>query len=132
MIITEYKKFENRGIVSFDFDGVLHLSTIPGTLHPINFDEYKTWIPNYEMIKLLKEERKNHKVIITTARDNWNKPEVEQFLKLHNIIVDDIILTNNQPKRQYLLINKVIRHYDDNPKLQKELEGTGIEFILVK
>jgi hypothetical protein len=132
MIIKEYKSFIDREVVSFDFDGVLHSSMIPGTLHPINFTDVGSWSPKYDMIELLRKEKKNHKIIITTARDSWNKGHIEKFLKLHNIEVDDIILTNNQPKRDYLVANKVIRHYDDNAKLEKELEGTGIEFILIK
>ena len=132
MIIKEYKNFLNRGVVSFDFDGVLHSSMIPGTLHPVNYTDVGSWAPKHDMIELLNKEKKNHKVIITTARDTWNKPHIKKFLELHNISVDDIILTNNQPKRDYLVANNVIRHYDDNAKLEQELEGTGIEFILIK
>ena len=132
MIIKEYKNFLKRGVVSFDFDGVLHSSMIPGTLHPINYTDVGSWTPKYDMIELLNQEKKNHKIIITTARDTWNKPHIQKFLELHNISVDDIILTNNQPKRDYLVANNVIRHYDDNAKLEQELEGTGIEFILIK
>lgn len=131
-MIKEYKKFIDREVVSFDFDGVLHSSMIPGTLHPINYTDIESWVQKYDMIKLLNKERKNHKVIITTARDSWNKQHIQQFLKLHNIEVDDIILTNNQPKKDYLVANKVIRHYDDNDKLEQELQGTGIKFILIK
>jgi hypothetical protein len=130
MIITEYKKF--RGTVSFDFDGVLHTSMVPGTLHPINFSEPNSWVPNLKLHDLLRQEKKLHKVIITTARDTWNKPKIEKFLKKWNLPVDEIITTDNKPKKPYLIANNVIRHYDDNLNLIQELKGTGIEFILVK
>ena len=130
MIITEYKKF--RGTVSFDFDGVLHTSMVPGTLHPINFFEPNSWIPNLKLHDLLRQEKKLHKVIITTARDTWNKLEIEEFLKKWNLPVDEIITTDNKPKKPYLIANNVIRHYDDNLNLIQELKGTGIEFILVE
>ena len=56
MIIKEYKKF--RGVVSFDFDGVLHTSMIPGTLHPINFILPDTWKPNLKLHDILRKEKK--------------------------------------------------------------------------
>jgi phosphoglycolate phosphatase-like HAD superfamily hydrolase len=129
MIITEYKKF--RGVVSFDFDGVLHTSMIPGTLHPINFRLSKTWKPNLKLHDILRNEQKTHKVIIVTARDTWNKPQIKEFLDMWNLHVDDIVTTDNRPKLDYLINNNVIRHYDDNPKMITELKDSGIEFILV-
>jgi uncharacterized HAD superfamily protein len=129
MIITEYKKF--RGVVSFDFDGVLHTSMIPGTLHPLNFRLPKTCKPNLKLHDILRNEQKTHKVIIVTARDTWNKPEIKEFLDMWNLHVDEIITTDNRPKLDYLINNNVIRHYDDNTKMITELKDSGIEFILV-
>lgn len=129
MIITEYKKF--RGVVSFDFDGVLHTSMIPGTLHPIGFKNPDDWIPNLKLHDILRKEQKTNKVIIVTARDTWNKPQIEQFLKKWNLNVDEIITTDNRPKKYFLLRNNVVKHYDDNPELKRQLEGTGIELAFV-
>ena len=103
MIIKEYKKF--IGVVSFDFDGVLHTSMIPGTLHPLNFHLPNTWKPNLKLHDILRQEQKTHKVIIVTARDTWNKPEIKEFLDMWNLPVDEIITTDNRPKLDYL-INK--------------------------
>ena len=130
MIIKEYKKFK-EAVVSFDFDGVLHTSMIPGTLHPINFILPDTWKPNLKLHDILKKEQKTHKVIIVTARPHWNKLEIQDFLKKWNLKVDDIITTNNMPKKPYLMKNNVIKHYDDNPKMITELKDSGIEFIVV-
>ena len=129
MIITEYKKF--RGVVSFDFDGVLHTSMISGTLHPINFLDTDSWKPNLKLHDIFRKEQRTHKIIVVTARDTWNKPQIEAFLRLWNLYPDEIITTDSTSKKPYLMKNNVIRHYDDNPKLQTELAGTGIEFMLV-
>lgn len=45
--------------------------------------------------------------------------------------VDDIILTDNYPKKNFLIENKVIRHYDDNINLKYQLWDTDIEFVYV-
>lgn len=129
MIIKEYREF--RGVISFDFDGVLHTSMIPGTLHPINFFDPDSWEPNFKLHDLLRKEADSHKVIIVTARDTWNKRQIEAFLNKWNLPVDEIITTDNKPKKSFLINNDVIRHYDDNPRLRTELAGTGIEFMLV-
>jgi hypothetical protein len=132
--LINYKKFNenNKPVVSFDFDGVLHLSMIPNTLHPINFTEPDTWEPNYLMHDILRKEQKNNRIIIVTARDTWNKPEIEYFIKKYNLSIDEIITTNEMPKKSFLLNHNAIKHYDDNINLLNELKRTGIEFILVK
>jgi hypothetical protein len=132
--LINYKKFNesNKPVVSFDFDGVLHTSMIPNTLHPINFTEPDTWEPNYLMHDILRKEQKNNRIIIVTARDTWNKPEIEYFIKKYNLSVDEIVTTDEMPKKSFLLNRNAIKHYDDNLDLLNDLKGTGIEFILVK
>ena len=132
--LINYKKFnENtKPVVSFDFDGVLHTSMVSGTLHPINFTEPDTWEPNYLMHDILRKEQENNRIIIVTARNTWNKPEIEYFLKKYNLFVDEIITTDEMPKKSFLLSRNAIKHYDDNTDLPKELKGTGIEFILIE
>jgi hydroxymethylpyrimidine/phosphomethylpyrimidine kinase len=105
---------------------------IPGTLYPKNFHLPNTWAPNLKLHDILRNEQKTHKVIIVTARDTWNKPEIKEFLDMWNLPVDEIITTDNQPKLSYLIENNAIRHYDDNPKMIAELKDSGIEFILVE
>jgi hypothetical protein len=131
--LINYKKFNesNKPVVSFDFDGVLHTSMVPGTLHPINFTEPDTWEPNHLMHDILRQEQNNNTIIIVTARDTWNKPEIEYFLRKYNLSVDEIITTDELPKKSFLLSHNAIKHYDDNINLLNELKGTGIEFVLV-
>lgn len=132
--LINYKKFnENtKPVVSFDFDGVLHTSMVSGTLHPINFTEPDTWEPNYLMHDILRREQKNNRIIIVTARDTWNKPEIKYFLEKYNLPVDEVITTDEMPKKSFLLEHNAIKHYDDNINLLNELKGTGIEFILIQ
>ena len=99
--------------VSFDFDGVLHSSVIG--LNPINWDKPKTWKPRLDMFEKLRKEAETHKVVIVSARDQWMKPYIEEFISMHNLPVSEIFCTDDEPKKEILKSVKAIRHYDDNP-----------------
>jgi len=142
-MITEYNKYINRSCVSFDFDGVLHLSTVGDTIHPKNYTEWKTWIPSTKIHRILRSEHKaGNKIVVISARCPWacdGKDEVvldtyeilNDFFKKYHLPVDDIILTCDHPKIEHLIRLKCIRHYDDNYKMEYELEDTNIEFVYV-
>lgn len=66
----------------------------------------------------------------TTARDNWNRPELETFVKMYNLPFTKIYFTNNQSKLSILKKLNVIRHYDDRD-ISDELKNSGIQFMLV-
>ncbi len=114
-------------IVSFDFDGCLHRSVIHG--HPIGRENYNKWIPFTEIIAKVFEELRHHEVVIVTARDTYETPYIEKFLKHHKIPITKIFCTDNDGKLETLQRLKAIRHYDDSLRVKKELEGSGIEFI---
>lgn len=114
-------------IVSFDFDGCLHRSVVHG--HPIGRENYRKWIPFNEIIRKVYEELKHHEVVIVTARDSYEIPYIQAFLKHHKIPIKKIFCTDNGPKLETLQMLKSIRHYDDSLRVKKELEGSGIEFI---
>ena len=114
-------------IVSFDFDGCLHRSVVHG--HPIGRENYRKWIPFSEIIQKVYEELRHHEVVIVTARDSYEIPYIQGFLKHHKIPITKIFCTDNEPKLETLKMLKVIRHYDDSLRVKKELEGSNIEFI---
>ena len=58
-------------IISYDFDGTLHSSVHPGTIHPIQFDDHDEWIPNEDMFKRMREDAKIAKIVIVTARHSY-------------------------------------------------------------
>jgi hypothetical protein len=136
-------KFSEREVVSFDFDGVLHLSMIPGTIEPLDNKNFDSWIPSKHIHKvLLEEHKKGNKIIIVSSRaelffdfgknKTYNTREcIQKFIKIYNLPVEDIILTNNYPKKVFLMHNKVIRHYDDNVNLKYDLWNMDIEFVYV-
>lgn len=136
--MTFLKTFEkyNKSIVSFDLDGVLHLSMIENTIHPSDYWDFDNLIPNYKLMEEVKKEyNKGNKIIIVTARtdyDNIIKTGIEKFIKRYDLPISDIILTNNRPKIQYLKNIGVIKHYDDNIHMINDFCNTGIDFILVK
>lgn len=135
MIIKEYNKFVERKVVSFDFDGVLHISTHPGTIDPVELFDWWKWEPNKPLHKILRQEHKaGNKIIIVTARNDWMKwmqDAIWTFCKKYNLPVDELVFTENLPKRRFLINKNVIRHYDDNFDMRYELDGTDIEFVYV-
>lgn len=132
MSIKKFENFEERDIVSFDFDGVIHRSVIPGTIHPINFDQPDTWEPFEMMHQAIRKEHSNgNKVILITARDSWNYKEIESYIKKYNLPIEEFIYTDNDPKLSFIVASLSIRHYDDSPLLKHGLKKHGIEFYLV-
>jgi len=128
--LLEFSRFSS--VVSFDFDGVLHLSMDDGTFNPKNFDDVKSWTPNRAVFARMRKESRTNRVVICTKRDEWNMQEIEEFVKMHKLPVQEIVCTNNMPKLPYLKKLMAVRHYDDNPNMAQELAGSGIEFILVQ
>jgi len=128
--IKNYKIFEDETpIVSYDFDGTLHLS-VTG-IHPINFDKPQTWAPFLEMHKQMREDAKNNKIVIVTARDQWMKPYVQEFVKMHNLPVSEIYCTDNEKKTPVLKSIKAWKHYDDNIKIKNDVVNAGMVFVHV-
>ena len=130
--LARYESYDDRDVVSFDFDGVCHTSVIPGTTSPINFDQPDTWEP-FEMMHaaIKKEHNMGNKVIIITARDNYMKPYIETFIKKYDLPIEYIECTDDQPKLPYIVAANSIRHYDDSPVLKKGLKKHDIEFYHV-
>lgn len=134
-IETKIHKFENydpRDVVSFDFDGCLHTSIVPGTTHPINFNQPDSWEP-FELMHaaVKKEHAAGNKVIVITARDEEDKPFLWQFIKKYELPIEEIICTNDNPKLADIVVSGAFRHYDDAKVLGRGLSKHGIEFYLV-
>lgn len=71
-MINKYSIFENRDCISYDFDGVLHLSMIPNTTHPSNWLDWNIWIPSLKMHEKLKQDHKeNNKIVVISARNKY-------------------------------------------------------------
>lgn len=130
--LARFESYDPRDVVSFDFDGILHRSVIPGTTHPINFDQPDTWEP-FEMMHaaVRKEHNMGNKVIVITARDEYMKPLLWAYIKKYDLPIEEIECTNDEPKLQYIVSSNSIRHYDDAAILKKGLKKHGIEFYYV-
>jgi hypothetical protein len=159
-MITKINKFDERKVISYDFDGVLHTDTYHNSIDPIDQMTKKDWTPSTQIHKnLIKEHNEGNKIIVVSSRGNYvydfykngelleSKPKkytnvriieydikefMEEFFYKYNLPIEDIILTNNLPKKKILIKNKVVRHYDDNTELITDLEKTNIEFVYVK
>jgi len=130
MRILSFKLFENeRPVISYDFDGCLHTSVIG--YDPINFTEPATWEPFTEMHDQLRKDAKDHKIVIVTARPPITNEYVWEFIKMHNLPVEEVYATDNMPKLPVLKEIGAIKHYDDHKNLGNLLTGSGIDFVLV-
>lgn len=118
-------------VVSFDFDGVLHSDMWPGTCDPINF-----WTadlePRHEWIEVMRQEAEDYPIVIVTARAPSMEDVIWQFVEEHDLPVERVFCTDNQPKSAILLAIGAIRHYDDAPSVWADLERAGIEVIRVE
>jgi len=130
--LARFESYDERDVVSFDFDGVLHRSIIPGTTHPINYDQPDTWEP-IEIVHhaVKKEHAAGNKIIVITARDEYMKPALWEFIKKYNLPIEEIECTNDDPKLNYIVSANSIRHYDDAEVLRKGLLKHGIQFYYV-
>lgn len=123
---------QERPIVSFDFDGVLHSSLIPGTTHPESFWDSDSWKPRLDMHQKLREEAADNDVVVVSARDSGMEDAMWEFIQKHNLPVKAIYVTNDRPKWSTLQKIGAIRHYDDSPRVRDELAGKPIEFVFVR
>lgn len=123
---------QENGVVSFDFDGVLHTDIHPGTIHPTDYYN-PNLTPYKDMHQKLRREAQSHKIIVVSARDrdgSMDRAAID-FCKMHNLPISQFFFTNGGQKVSILKQQKVIRHYDDDPRMANQLMGTGIEFVLV-
>jgi len=125
-------ELEIHPVISFDFDGVLHRSIIPGTTHPVDYDDWESWVPNEEMHKKVHEESRTGRVVVVSKRDDEHEDAIWSFIHRHNLPIEAVYVTNNRPKLPYLTRIAASRHYDDDPHLGQELAGSDIEFVFVK
>lgn len=130
--LESFEKFtvneSSKKCVSFDFDGVLHKSVVG--IHPVDILNPEEWEPSENMFKQVMLEAKSNTLVVVTARDSWNKPQLEEFIKMHGLPISKIYCTDNMPKLNTLRSIGAIRHYDDRD-ISRELRGSGIEFMLV-
>lgn len=125
-----YERFnDTRPVKSFDFDGVLSASVINTV--PISFGEPEKWKPFTKMIEHVREESKTHRCVVVTARDDYNRPELLKFIEIHNIPIEEVFCTSDEPKLDILQKIKAVAHYDDRLSVGDELVNSGIEFWYV-
>lgn len=128
-------------IISYDFDGVLHLSIKPdpefhiklerATYHPLNFMT-SDLLPFTELIEqLIDDYNQGNQIIIVTARPLSSDKYVKKYLSDQKILdmVDKVLYIAK--KTPFLLAVKAIKHYDDSPKQIIPLLKAGIPVFQV-
>lgn len=117
-------------VVTFDFDGVLH-TDVQG-IHPTDWNSKGDQTPAERMIRLFKQEARDHDVVIVTARGQGHVGMIRKFAEMHGLNPVTIIATDDRPKMPVLRRLESIRHYDDNRQMIRDiLPGDSIEFVLV-
>jgi 8-oxo-dGTP pyrophosphatase MutT (NUDIX family) len=124
-----FKEWVDEPVVSFDFDGVLHIDVYPGTPDPINWEDADL-SPNYRIHKILKNEAKTNKIVVVTARCDNHKSIIWEFIRNYNLPIEEVYATCGYPKKDILQKIGAIKHYDDKD-MTYELEGSGVDFIHV-
>jgi len=119
-------------VVSFDFDGVMHLDVDEGG-HPFDyFDEDAK--PNEIMIKRMHEEhRAGHDIWIVSARNEGRMTRtIWHFIEKHDLPVIGVIGTSGGDKTDDLKAIGAIRHYDDKDYWAQGLEPEdNIQIVIV-
>lgn len=121
-------------IVSFDFDATLccidqhNNSLMRANPHTLNL--FRRHINSGDQVYIVSYRNPDHE----TEEYKNSHPErvlIQEFLDYHELKVQGIILTNHNPKLQYLLDLNTQIHYDDCFKVLKELEEKNIECIYI-
>lgn len=125
----------DRLILSYDFDGVLHVDMyedrrVRGLYHNCSFYDPKMWVPFRRIHDQIRRQSKEYDIVVVTARDTWNLPELWEFVRMHDLPIKHIFCTNNGPKREVLAAIQAIRHYDDRD-FSQELVSLDLEFVQV-
>jgi hypothetical protein len=117
-----------KEIISYDFDGTLHL-TVDRFGNPLDFYmDVALLKPNMPMLDMLRKEAEDFKIVIVSARNIGDEDYILKFVKLWKLPVSDVFCTHNQTKLPILQKLKAVKHYDDNPKVERDLLGSEIEF----
>ncbi len=126
---------DDRPIISFDFDGVIHKSVIEGTTHPINYDKPNTWTPFEKMHSLLWELSEDYRIIVMTKRPEHMRKHTQYYIDAFGLPVEHLYCTGGMDKWDLLEELGAIRHYDDDEYMIDEYEGnpkdSSVKLILV-
>lgn len=120
-----------RPVISYDFDGVLHRS-VTG-IHPHDFLNWRSWEHFDEMFEQMHKDAVDHDIVVVTARPDYGgvPQAVDAYIAANNLPVSHVYYTDDMPKLPILKRIGAIKHYDDNPRMERQLRGSGIEFQLV-
>ena len=121
---------KDRPVVSFDFDDTLQLTpwdSEKADWAGYDLDNQPLSFPNERIFDILRQyKEKDWKVIIVTTRNDEYMPEVHEFIKKHNLPVEEVHNTNMSWKKNTLKRLNVHTHYDDNKDELRKLKHTKI------
>ena len=122
----------DSGTVSFDFDDVLHYA--PGG-NPIDFWAWEAYVPREPYMSEAKRAAGGgRRVIVVSHRDRGMEDVILDFAGRHGLPLkreDIYCLGIGGSKLDVLADEGTAVHYDDNPDMADELQGSGIRLVRV-
>ena len=119
---------EFKTVVSYDFDGTLHLTVNKGG-HPLDY--YLNILllkPNWPTIEQLKLDAESNRIIVVSARNYGDEDYIQSFCDNYKLPVEGVFCTNDLSKRKILTAMKVVKHYDDNKNVELDLQNSDVIF----
>jgi acid phosphatase class B len=114
-----------KRVVTIDFDETLATS--------VNTGWGKSLVPYQAVLDLINKEHKlGSEIHIVSFRSEKDRPEMERFVRMHNLPIKTIVCTNLQSKTPYLLKLGSNLHVDDMEFALDDAREAGIETLHFK
>ena len=130
-----YIKEQNQEVISFDFDDTINELQWDAEEGDYVRDNNGHIVGNLDkkIAKLIfKYHNDGKKVVIVTSRLDSAVDEIREFVKKHNLPIQEIYNTNMEPKLFTLERIKASTHYDDDIEEIRPLKSSGIKGIHIK
>jgi acid phosphatase class B len=128
----DYKGDQSKPVISFDFDDTIYKLTWDDEENDYVRDEQNQIIGelDQEISDLIyKYHKAGKKVVVVTSRMDATMDEVREFIKKHNLPIQEIHNTNFEPKVFTLEKIGASVHYDDDIEEIRPLKSRGIEGV---
>jgi hypothetical protein len=114
-----------KRVVTIDFDDTLATE--------MNTGWGKSLVPYKAVLDLIdKEHKQGSEIHIVSFRSEKDRPEMERFVRMHNLPIKSIVCTNLQSKTPYLLKLGSNLHVDDMEFALDDARKAGIETLHFK
>ena len=133
--VLDQSEKPNKGVISFDFDNTIGLTTWDKEENDFKRGEdgHSIQHPNLRIIDLIKKYiAEGYKVVLVTSRfEVGGRDDIVEKLKRWNVPITELYFTNGYFKVETLKRLHALKHYDDDMEELKRLKHTKIKGIYV-